>query len=333
MFKLTRAFVIAAAVSSSVLCAPVPQDVGKPISTGQSADPSATASIVFGPTPQNPNYQSRPTGLCIVPALAKDAGLSQGQEPLTVQQAIKLCPEASTVTVSSKNSKRDLKDPNIVPPAPSPTPEPHPDAPHPVRSVGEHPPNAEVPPKPTNEPLPDAPQPPVARGLPPQSMPVPQLTPEPLPGAPQPHVARDLPPQHQPEPSPLPSPVPQPKGPHSVAARSDDGQPPKVETPPQPSPKPQSDAPQPHAARDVPLHPVPEPQPSPMPLPDTPRPVTVRSESEPHLEPQAAPQPSPQPDRQPGAPHAVTARSTPNAEVPHHAQPLPATMPRPSQLV
>ncbi|CAE6442317.1 unnamed protein product, partial [Rhizoctonia solani] len=34
MFKLTRAFVVAAVLSSSVLCAPIPQDTGKPISTG-----------------------------------------------------------------------------------------------------------------------------------------------------------------------------------------------------------------------------------------------------------------------------------------------------------
>ncbi|CAE6508239.1 unnamed protein product, partial [Rhizoctonia solani] len=106
MFKLSRAFVVAAVLSSTVLCAPVPQGVGKPVSTGQSADRSAPASGVFGTTPQEPNYQTHPTGLCIIPAMARDAGLSPGQEQPTVQQAIELCPEAKTIAVSSKNSKR-----------------------------------------------------------------------------------------------------------------------------------------------------------------------------------------------------------------------------------
>ncbi|CAE6475259.1 unnamed protein product [Rhizoctonia solani] len=237
MFKLTRAFVIAAAVSSSILCAPVPQDVGKPISTGQSADLSAPASSVFGLTSKDPSYQSRPTGLCVVPALAKDAGLSQGQEQLTVQQAIELCPEAFTIAVSSKSSKRSMKDSNVAPQAPSPAPEPHSDAPHPARAVDKHPPNAEAPSKPTNEPLPGAPQPPVARDLPPQHTPVPQPAPEPLTDAFQPHVARDLPPQ----PEFAPSPSPQPHNPHPVRSRGE--QPPRVGVPPQP------DAPRPVAVR------------------------------------------------------------------------------------
>ncbi|EUC65626.1 hypothetical protein RSOL_448830 [Rhizoctonia solani AG-3 Rhs1AP] len=288
MFKLTRAFVIAAAVTSSALCAPVPQDVGKAISTGQSADPYASASTVFGTVSQDPNYQSRPTGLCVVPALAKDAGLSQGQNRLIVQQAIQLCPDASTIAVSSKNSKRGMKTPNVAPPVPSSSPEPHPDAPHPVRAADGHPTNVEIPPKPTHESLPGALQPPVARDLPPQ-----------------PKVA--------------PSSIPQPHTPHPV--RSDVKQPPKVEVPPRPSPEPQVGAAQPHVARDPP------------PRPDALHPIAVRSESEPHRDPQSLPLPSPQPEPQPDVPHPVAARSAPKAEVPAHAQPLPATLPRPSQLI
>ncbi|EUC65643.1 hypothetical protein RSOL_449900, partial [Rhizoctonia solani AG-3 Rhs1AP] len=73
MFKLSRAFVVAAVLSSTVLCAPVPQDARKPISTDQQlADPSAPASSVFDTTPQDPNYQAHPTELCVVPALARD---------------------------------------------------------------------------------------------------------------------------------------------------------------------------------------------------------------------------------------------------------------------
>ncbi|KEP51027.1 hypothetical protein V565_068880 [Rhizoctonia solani 123E] len=298
MFKLTRAFVIADAVTSSALCAPVPQDVGKPISTGQSADPYASASTVFGTVSQDPNYQSHPTGLCVVPVLAKDAGLSQGQDRLIVQQAIQLCPDASTIAVSSKNSKRGMKAPNVAPPVPSSSPEPHPDAPHPVRAVDEYPTNVEIPPKPTHESLPGALQPPVARDLPPQ-----------------PKVA--------------PSSIPQSHTPHPV--RSDVKQPPKVEVPPRPSSEPQAGAAQPHVARDLPPQPSldREPQSSPHPRPDALHPVAVRSESEPHRDPQPLPQPSPQPD----VPHPVAARSAPKAEVPAHAQPLPATLPRPSQLI
>ncbi|CUA68237.1 hypothetical protein RSOLAG22IIIB_13653 [Rhizoctonia solani] len=330
MFKLTRAFVVAAAVSSSVMCAPVPQDVGRPISAGQSASPLASASSVFGTSPQDPNYQSCPTGLCMVPALAKNAGLSQGQEQLTVQQAIQLCPEASTIAVSSKSLKQSQKDLNPVSPVPLPAPESHPDAPHPARSVDEHPPNTEMPPKPTNGPVAGAPQPYSARDVPPQKAHEPQPTPKPVPDGHEPHAACDTPPH--PEAAPSPSPVPQPHTPHP--ARSNGEQPPKVEAPPQASPKPQAGAPQPHVARDVPPQPSPEPQPSPLPQPDGRHPVGVRSEDKPHPDAQSAPQPSPQPNPQTGeVPCPVGARSEPKGEAPGHGQPLPASMPRPSQLV
>ncbi|CAE6348044.1 unnamed protein product [Rhizoctonia solani] len=134
MFKLSRAFVVAAVLSSTVLCAPVPQNAGKPVSTG-SADPFAPASSVFGSTPQTPNYQAHPTELCVVPALARDAGLSQGQEQLTAQQAMQLCSDARSISVSSKNTKRSPPLLNGSTPVPLPVPEPQPDTPHPVRSV------------------------------------------------------------------------------------------------------------------------------------------------------------------------------------------------------
>ncbi|KDN41409.1 hypothetical protein RSAG8_07524, partial [Rhizoctonia solani AG-8 WAC10335] len=140
MFKLSRAFVVAAVLSSSVLCAPVPLDAGKPVGTGQSADPSAPASSVFGTAPHDPNYQTRPTGVCIVPALAKDAALSQGKEQLTVQQATQLCSEAKTISVSSKNSRRSPQARNGGAPVPPPTPEPQPHTPHPARSIDGRPP-------------------------------------------------------------------------------------------------------------------------------------------------------------------------------------------------
>ncbi|CAE6439477.1 unnamed protein product [Rhizoctonia solani] len=305
MYKLTRAFVIAAA-SSSVLCAPIPKDVGEPIGTGRAADPSAPASRVFGTTQQEPNYQSHPNELCIVPALAKYAGLSQGQDQLNVKQAIQLCSEAKTISVSSTKSKRSVKGPNDVPPVPSPVPESHRDELHPARSVNEHPLNAEVLPKPAHEPLP---------------------------GATQPHIARDLPPK--PKSEPVPAPFTQSNALHPVAARSEFKKPPKVGVQPQQSSKPEPDGLRPREARDLPLHPVSEPQPVPQP-PKVPQAIDhhpARSfEGHPPIS-EAPVQPSPQPEIHPDVPHPVSARSLPNPKAPSHPQPLPATLPRQSQFV
>ncbi|KAJ1302200.1 hypothetical protein OPQ81_001025 [Rhizoctonia solani] len=285
IFKLTRTFVIAAVVSSSVLCAPIPQGAGKPIGAGQVADPSAPAINVFGTTPQDPNYHSHPTGLCIVPALAKDAGLSQGGERLAVQQAIQLCSKASTIAVSYKRSKRSTNAPNNAPPrlVHSPIPEPHPNAPHPVRCSSSLMPHVAshlsltslllppLPPSPAPQPHPDA-HPIGARsdaGKPPKDGIPPRPFPEPLPDAPQPHIARDLPPHPAPEPQPLPVPVP---GSHPVAARGEGKPHPDPQAPPQaePRPEPQPGAPHPVAARSAPKAEVP---PHGQPLPATvPRP-------------------------------------------------------------
>ncbi|GAB1523850.1 hypothetical protein RhiTH_007000 [Rhizoctonia solani] len=288
MFKLTRAFVVAAVLSSSVLCAPVPQDLGKPISAGQSADPSAHASSVFGTTAQDPNYQSRPTALCIVPDMAKDAGLSQGQEQLVVKQALELCPQAKTIAVSSKSPKRSRQVPNGGVPAPPPVREPQPGAPHAVRSVNDQPLNV------------GAPQPPL---------------PKPVPAVPEPHVARDLPPR--PEPVPHFSPEPLPAVPHQVASRSpaysstkppDAGKPPKDEQPPRPLPSPVPEAPRPHVARSK-GQPQPEGQPQLVPQPEL-QPV-----------PEAAPQPDAPHPRVARFEHPQITR--PNTELPPQSIPQP----------
>ncbi|CAE6482694.1 unnamed protein product [Rhizoctonia solani] len=253
-FKLSRAFVVAAVLSSTVLCVPVPQNARKPISTGQqSTDPSAPASSVFDTTPQDPNYQAHPTELCVVPTLARDAGLSQGQEQLTARQAMQLCSDARSISVSSKNTKRSpllLNGSTLVP---LPFPEPQPDTLHPVRSVDrdDKPPKAEAPQPPAPEPLPGAPQPPMARDLPPQPALAPQpeglprpvvvrsnagqplkdgILPPPasavLPGAHEAHAPRDVPPQLEPVPQPASVPAPQPEAPHPAVIRSQPPPPP-----------------------------------------------------------------------------------------------------------
>ncbi|CAE6481482.1 unnamed protein product [Rhizoctonia solani] len=68
----------------------------------QPADSSASSSSVFDTTPQYHNYQTHPTGFCVFPALARDTGLPQRQEQLSMQPAIQLCPEAKTITVLAK---------------------------------------------------------------------------------------------------------------------------------------------------------------------------------------------------------------------------------------
>ncbi|KAF8761205.1 hypothetical protein RHS01_00305 [Rhizoctonia solani] len=307
MFKLTRAFVVAAVISSSVLCAPIPQDVGKPTSTGQSANPLAHASSVFGTTAQDPNYQSHPTALCIVPDMAKDAGLSQGQEQLAAKQALELCPQAKTIAVSSKSPKRSRQVPNGGVPAPPPVREPQPGAPHPVRSVNDQPPNVGAPQPPLPKPVPAAPQPHVARDLSPHPETVPHLSPELFPGAPHQDTARSLPAPapgsqalHQPEPILL-----------HPAARSGTGKPPKDEHSPRPLPSPVPETPQPHAAQA-----------------ETHRPITARFEA-PHPSSEAPPQSFPLPA------HPATVRSIPEQppKIGEPAKPIQgAPAPRPPQL-
>ncbi|CCO27936.1 hypothetical protein BN14_01926 [Rhizoctonia solani AG-1 IB] len=308
MFKLTRAFVVAAVLSSSVLCAPIPKDTGKPISTNQSADPSAHASRVFGTTSQDPNYQTHPTTLCVVPAMAKDAGLSQGQEELTVKQAIELCQEVNTIAVSSKSPKRSRQVREGSAPVPFPVHEPQPDAqtgtPHPVRSVDGQPSkvgdsnsqpalseNLPGAPQPSPEPVPGAPHQVGTRSpkdpspnpqVPPQSKPLPpHPVPSPIPGASQSHVIRDIPPQAKPIPEPVPVPIPQSEAPRPVAPRSPQALP--------PNPRPVEGAP-------------------------APRIPAARSEGQPH--PALQPQPTPEPAPQPGAFRPHVARSEP-PQVPH----------------
>ncbi|KAH7330662.1 hypothetical protein B0J17DRAFT_632422 [Rhizoctonia solani] len=308
MFKLSRAFVIAAVLSSTALCAPLPQDTGKPISTGQSVDPSAPASSVFGTTPQDHNYQNRPTELCVVPVLAKDAGLSQGQEQLTAQQAIQLCSEAKTIAVSSKSSKRSPPVPNngaLIPPL---GPEPQPGVPHPARSVNDKSPKVGAPKPPAPEPVPGIPQPPVARDVPPQPAPATHPSPEPIPGEPRPAVARSEAPPPSIQTPPLPQAQSEPMPLHPVAARSDVQQPPKDGAPPLVSkPAPGSPNPKPHVARDLPRQPEPVPQPAPVPAPqpEVPHPVVARSQAPPPPQNPAVPEFAPLP------PHPALVRSVP----------------------
>ncbi|KEP47936.1 hypothetical protein V565_138890, partial [Rhizoctonia solani 123E] len=353
-FKLSRAFVVAAVLSSTVLCVPVPQNARKPISTGQSTDPSAPASSVFDTTPQDPNYQAHPTELCVVPTLARDAGLSQGQEQLTARQAMQLCSDARSISVSSKNTKRSpllLNGSTLVP---LPFPEPQPDTLHPVRSVDrdDKPPKAEAPQPPAPEPLPGAPQPPMARDLPPQPALAPQpeglprpvvvrsnagqplkdgILPPPasavLPGAHEAHAPRDVPPQLEPVPQPASVPAPQPEAPHPAVIRSQPPPPPPSrEAPSQSGPS----SLHPVAARSVPEQPPTIEAPASEHIPGSPAPphprAVARSQGQPQHTPQPEPIPEPVPQPNAPGPNARAERPQvprPNAEAPpqpeHHS--------------
>ncbi|EUC65619.1 hypothetical protein RSOL_448760 [Rhizoctonia solani AG-3 Rhs1AP] len=323
MFKLSRAFAVSAVLSWTVLCAPVPQDSGKPFSIGKSVNSSAPASTVFTLTTQDPNSQTHPVGFCVVPALAREAGLSQGQGQLLVHQAVELCPEAKIIAVSYKGSKRSLQAPNGDTPVPPPYPELCPDTPRPAVARSQvSPPNSQI--LPQTKPLP--PRQVAARSdsgqLPNNKIPPPPVS-ESLPSAPKFHAPRDLP-----QPGPVyqlePVPVPEPEAPHPVAARSLVSPPPPNPKAPQPEPLPLHPA----AVRSVPEQPSKVEAPALEPTPDSSArrpPVVARSQG--HLQPVTQAQKGPVPVSR--HPHRVVARSEPhqvprpNSEVPPQLLPQP----------
>ncbi|QRW05767.1 hypothetical protein RhiLY_04766 [Ceratobasidium sp. AG-Ba] len=102
MFLFTRVVVVAAAlVFSAAALVPrqVDQNQGQPISAGRPVDRSSEAEKTFGTTKDDVNWQKLPTGLCIVPEYQNEAGLSKDKKPLTVQQAMDICPRAARIAV------------------------------------------------------------------------------------------------------------------------------------------------------------------------------------------------------------------------------------------
>ncbi|KAF8610082.1 hypothetical protein BDV93DRAFT_517269 [Ceratobasidium sp. AG-I] len=104
---------------TSVMSAPIPQgqgqqgegqqaQQGQPLSVGQAASPTAQASTTFGTTTDAPNFKNSPTGVCIVPALASDAGFGTAKVPLTNEQALQLCPNATRIVVQAQTGKRGI---------------------------------------------------------------------------------------------------------------------------------------------------------------------------------------------------------------------------------
>ncbi|QRV85468.1 hypothetical protein RhiJN_13486 [Ceratobasidium sp. AG-Ba] len=72
---------------------------GQPISVGLAANRSQPAEAIFGTTTAAPNFLTLPTTLCIVPMYADEAGLGKVHKPVTVQQALEICPRAQRIVV------------------------------------------------------------------------------------------------------------------------------------------------------------------------------------------------------------------------------------------
>ncbi|QRV76869.1 hypothetical protein RhiJN_19714 [Ceratobasidium sp. AG-Ba] len=102
MFLFTRAVFIATVLGLSA-AALVPRQVnqnqGQPVSAGRPVDRSSEAGKTFGTTKDDVNWQKLPTGLCIVPEYQNEAGLNKDKKPLTVQQAMEICPRAARIVV------------------------------------------------------------------------------------------------------------------------------------------------------------------------------------------------------------------------------------------
>ncbi|KAG9085098.1 hypothetical protein FS749_004701 [Ceratobasidium sp. UAMH 11750] len=103
MFSLIRfvAFAAILAVSASAVSVVPRQDQnqGQPISAGRPVDHGSDATATFGTTTDSVNWQTMPKGLCIVPEYANEVGLSKEKTPLTTQQAMELCPQATRIAV------------------------------------------------------------------------------------------------------------------------------------------------------------------------------------------------------------------------------------------
>ncbi|KAG9104694.1 hypothetical protein FRC06_000081 [Ceratobasidium sp. 370] len=103
MFSLTRFVAFAAIIGLSASAIPLTprqdQNQGQPISAGRPVDHGSEAAATFGTTTDSVNWQTMPKGLCIVPEYANEVGLSKEQTPLTTQQAMELCPQATRIAV------------------------------------------------------------------------------------------------------------------------------------------------------------------------------------------------------------------------------------------
>ncbi|KAG8700132.1 hypothetical protein FRC08_004877 [Ceratobasidium sp. 394] len=97
MFSLTRLVALAAAVAVSVSTSPL--SVRQPVYDATPVDYNSPAVAMFGTITDPLNWTTHPTDLCIVPGYANEAGLSEQKTPLTVGQAVDLCPHASRIKV------------------------------------------------------------------------------------------------------------------------------------------------------------------------------------------------------------------------------------------
>ncbi|CCO35305.1 hypothetical protein RSOLAG1IB_01110 [Rhizoctonia solani AG-1 IB] len=78
---------------------------GQPISVGLASNRSAPANETFGTADATINWTQLPKSLCVVPKFAKDAGITNNTDTLLLtQQALELCPQATSIVCSSSNT-------------------------------------------------------------------------------------------------------------------------------------------------------------------------------------------------------------------------------------
>ncbi|KAF8712320.1 hypothetical protein RHS03_01325, partial [Rhizoctonia solani] len=102
MLAFIRLFILTAPIA---LAAPLmhtarDESQGQPVSIARTADRTVEASALFGTTSDSPNFTEIPTGLCIVPKYADEAGIGEEKTPLIAQQALDMCPRAQRIAVS-----------------------------------------------------------------------------------------------------------------------------------------------------------------------------------------------------------------------------------------
>ncbi|KAG8769840.1 hypothetical protein FRC12_004690 [Ceratobasidium sp. 428] len=101
MTRLTTlaAIIAISAFATALNVRQVNQNQGQPISAGRPANRTSEAAATFGTTADSVNWTTLPKGLCIVPQYANQAGIDKEKTPLTVQQAMELCPQCTRIAV------------------------------------------------------------------------------------------------------------------------------------------------------------------------------------------------------------------------------------------
>ncbi|QRW25008.1 hypothetical protein RhiXN_06957 [Rhizoctonia solani] len=107
MLAFIRLFILTAPIALATPLVHTARDEtqGQPVSVARTADRTVEASALFGTTSDSPNFTEIPTGLCIVPKYADEAGIGEEKTPLIAQQALDMCPRAQRIAVMSVTTR------------------------------------------------------------------------------------------------------------------------------------------------------------------------------------------------------------------------------------